>query len=340
MSGPCPVSASVVVTVTPNPVAGTITGTDSMCIGTLITLSDPAPGGIWSSVSAVASVSGSGLVTGLLRGTATIKYTVTNLCGTAVATKIIRIDSFPNAGSIVGIDSLCEGATFTFTDSKPGGVWNSINSKATVTSAGEVYGAAPGVDTITYTVGNTCGTASTNTVVAIKPLPHVGPIVCDSVVCQYGYLAFSDSVPGGFWTQSNDHGMFTGPGSYYGLTLGTDTLYYSLNNSCGGTYATKRITIIDCDKSGVTILPAGPQVRIFPNPASSVLNIEWMNMAPGGANIIMTDVMGRIVLNNEITSIGNGITELNISGIKEGIYLVTIHSDSAHFTSKITIGRW
>ena len=67
------------VTIYPLPDAGTISGIDSVCPRHSISLSDTVSGGTWGSTNvSIASVSGSGIVTGALSGTDTITYTVSN----------------------------------------------------------------------------------------------------------------------------------------------------------------------------------------------------------------------------------------------------------------------
>jgi hypothetical protein len=77
--------------VNPLPSAGTITGGTSVCETHTLALSNSVTGGAWTSSSGNATVSGTGVVTGVTAGTATISYTVTNSCGSASATSIITI---------------------------------------------------------------------------------------------------------------------------------------------------------------------------------------------------------------------------------------------------------
>lgn len=66
------------------PVAGVILGTDTVCFGMWVSLSDVTAGGVWSSLNtSLATVSGTGRVYGTAIGSDTIYYTVTNICGTA-----------------------------------------------------------------------------------------------------------------------------------------------------------------------------------------------------------------------------------------------------------------
>jgi hypothetical protein len=66
----------------------TISGGSSVVAGSTTGLTASVAGGSWSSSSTgVASVNASGVVTGVAAGSATISYTVSNGCGSAVATK-------------------------------------------------------------------------------------------------------------------------------------------------------------------------------------------------------------------------------------------------------------
>jgi hypothetical protein len=80
------------VTILPFPAAGTISGPDSVCPGYTISLSSTVSGGVWSSsASSVATVSATGVVSGIVAGTAIISYTYTNFCGSASATRTVKV---------------------------------------------------------------------------------------------------------------------------------------------------------------------------------------------------------------------------------------------------------
>ncbi len=176
-------SATATKTITVNPLAipGTITGATAVCAGATITLTDVAAGGAWSSSNTTAAVTG-GIVTGVTAGTDTISYAVTNTCGTMAATYTITINPLPAAGTITGASSVCQGVTITLTDAASGGVWSSSNTSATV-SGGVVFGVSAGVDTISYAVTITCGTATATKAVTINPLPSAGTITGAATVC-------------------------------------------------------------------------------------------------------------------------------------------------------------
>ncbi len=74
----------ICVSINPVPESGIVSGKNSICPGQLDTLTETAIGGYWGLTNtAIAHISSTGLVTGLLPGLDTIVYTDTNFCGTA-----------------------------------------------------------------------------------------------------------------------------------------------------------------------------------------------------------------------------------------------------------------
>ncbi len=134
-----------------------ISGPDTACIGTTITLADATPGGAWSSSNtSVAVVSSGGVVAGVSTGPVTITYT-TSGCS---AIKNIYVNTLPSPGTISGSYYVCAIPT-AFTATVTGGVWGVTNTSiAGVSTAGAVFAIAPGLDTVTYAVTNGCGTST------------------------------------------------------------------------------------------------------------------------------------------------------------------------------------
>jgi len=87
-------NCSFTVTVKVQPNAGSLSCTPNICVGATTTItSNGTAGGSWISLHpAVATVDAtSGLIKGISTGTATIKYTVSNSCGTKYATRSITV---------------------------------------------------------------------------------------------------------------------------------------------------------------------------------------------------------------------------------------------------------
>ncbi len=155
-----------------------ISGSTDVCRGSTIALTATPSGGRWSAVNVNATVTASGVVTGVILGTDSIKYIAINMCGSDTAFHRIVINGVPRTPVITGPDTVCEGSTINLSvvlDTGTG-VWSYVTGHVTVTSAGAVRGISPGVDTVKFRVSNSCGT-----VVVIHPITVYSVHYCDSV---------------------------------------------------------------------------------------------------------------------------------------------------------------
>jgi len=100
--------ATTVVTVLPMP--GAIMGVPSVCVGSSTALTDPMPSGTWSSSAPTVAVvgGGTGLVTGMSPGTATISYSTSPGC---TATMVVTVNANPSITSVSSTDPTTCGAT-------------------------------------------------------------------------------------------------------------------------------------------------------------------------------------------------------------------------------------
>lgn len=224
------VAASTIITVNPLPTVAPITGPSSVCVPLTITLSTTSTGGTWSSSSSgVASVTPTGVVTGVTAGTATISYSVTNSCGTIVATKPVTVNLFPDAGIISGPTQVCTGKTITLTSTVGGGTWSGGAPSASVSpTSGVVTGIAPGTATISYMLVNGCGPAYATYIVTVNLTPDSGSIAGPGGVCQGSTITLTETSPGGVWTSSSSNATISPLGVVTGVTPGTATIHYNI----------------------------------------------------------------------------------------------------------------
>ena len=221
---------------TVNAVPATISGATSVCIGTTTALTDVTIGGTWSSsTTAVATVSASGVVSGLSFGTTTISYKVSTGCSTQL---IVSVNTNPSP--ISGITHLCLGTTTALTDASTGGNWSSSNpAVASVDVFGNVSGIAAGTATITYSIATGCRVTQS---VTVNALPSA--ISGASAVCSGSTMTLSDITAGGTWSSTNA-GLATvsGTGVVSGSTgtFGVDTINYTITAT--GCASSKTITI-------------------------------------------------------------------------------------------------
>ena len=173
-SGCSTTSAAEAVTVNPLPVVSSITGASNVCVGSTTTLASSTAGGTWSSSDAgVASVSASGVVTGLTAGTTTITYSVTNGNGcTNETTASVTVNAAPTTPVIVssGPTTICPSSTVTLT--APAGftyAWsNGALTQSITVSQTDVY-----TVTITNAAGCSATSAGVNVVVEDLTAPNL-----------------------------------------------------------------------------------------------------------------------------------------------------------------------
>lgn len=256
-------SAVKTVSVNPQPVAGTISGTDVICAGNGTTLtSNGTAGGVWtSSNTSVATVSASGIASGIAGGTAGISYTVTNTCGSASTGKTITINPLANAGTITGTATVCPGAVTTLsTDGDGGGTWVSANTAlATVSATGVVTGIAAGSVRISYTVTNGCGTNLSAVIVTVTPLANPGTLSGTLTVCAGANTTLAaNGTGGGVWTSTNTAAATVNAvnGIVTGINNGNTTISYTVTNGCGSVAATAIVTVAPLPGSPGTITGA------------------------------------------------------------------------------------
>ncbi len=234
---------------------GAISGATTFCQGTTSSLaSSGATGGVWtSSTVGVASVNSSGIVSGVSAGTATITYTVTNVCGSAFTTTTVHINPLATPGVVSGLSSICVGTSTLFTASgTTGGTWSSSNASiASVNTSGTVYGITAGSAVISYAVTNVCGTVSAiRTITVIAPPATAGTITGPATVCSGAHITLADTVAGGSWGSGSTHATINSTGVVTGLSAGAAVISYTLTNACGSASATYTITVIGTPHAG------------------------------------------------------------------------------------------
>jgi len=101
---------------------------------------------------------------------------------------------------------------------------------------------------------------------------------------------------------------------------------YNFSVAMSGSYDCTTLTVTD-GLAGVGIANnATANVTIYPNPASTVLNVN----AEGFNKVEITNLLGQVVMADAISS----QAQLNVSNLNEGIYFVRLSGDNGTYTQK------
>ena len=279
----CSSSSSVTVTVNPLPTPS-VSGTASMCAGSTSqltgTLGFNAPAtsatAVWgTSASGIATVSNTGLVSGVSAGTSVISYTVTdNLGCIATSSVTVTVKALP-VPTITGVTPVCVGSTMAPTYASgfvspavsATATWTtSASGVATVnTSTGVVTGVSSGTSVITYTVTDNLGcSSSTTTTVTVNPLPTIsftnngvpaGQVCIGNTITINGNATGSGlihawSVTGSSVTPTSGTGSTI---TLTGTSAGTATVVYTVTSGAGCSTSSSMVVTVNG-------LPANPTI--------------------------------------------------------------------------------
>jgi gliding motility-associated-like protein len=248
------VSATRDVTVTKAPIAGTISGNQTICSNTTTVFSTTSTGGTWSSDKpTIATVNASGLVSGVSAGIAIISYTVvgTGGCTNAITTRTVTVTAAPIIGTLSGNQNICENLTTTFTSTSTGGTWSSIQpSIATINAtSGLVKGITAGTATMTYLIKGTggCLDVSATRDITVSSAPNAGTISGISSICQGQTTTFTTTSSGGSWSSLNANVAVIDATTGFTTTLigGSTTIKYTVLGvgNCPNAVASKSLTV-------------------------------------------------------------------------------------------------
>lgn len=226
----CKTTCNGLVSITVSCRAGVISGSDNVCVGQTITMTESVAGGTWSTDNiAVGTIDPA---TGVLRGIGALPggtwvnviYEITPGTPGCRTTKAVLVKPLP--APISGPPSVCSEYCITLTDATAGGFWSSADvSVGTIGSAtGVMCGVAAGSVDISYTDPTTSCSITRTFIVNATPPPILGV----PRVCVLGTTTLSDAVAGGGWSSSDGSVATINPttGLMTGMGAGTATISY------------------------------------------------------------------------------------------------------------------
>ena len=253
----------------------------------------------------------------------------TNYCMTSQTVQV-NILAAPTLSVVASNTLFCSGHMVTLTASGANSyIWNTGPTTASIS----VIPAATFTYSVKGTGSNGCANI-TSGIINVNPSPNVAATANQNSVCVNQSIqltaqgantyTWNNSATGSQYTTS----AFTATGSLtYTVQLqGTD------NTGCVGTnFVSVTVLVQACETVGVTEYSNSNQIKIYPNPANEILNVEFENMT---TEIKMVDFSGKEVLSVKNTK------QINVSELPEGVYFIFISNDkNEKVTGKLLIAR-
>jgi gliding motility-associated-like protein len=316
----CSATSSVTsVTVNPLPVVNAITGSNAVCTGSTIALANTTPGGIWSSsVSTIAVIGSSGVLTAVSAGTTNVSYTVTdaNNC-TASVSSSKTVNPLPSM-TITNPAAVCAPAAVDITQpfitagSDPAADL-SYWTDATATNLFITPNAAsnPGTYYIKGTLPATGCSSIRSVIVTVNSLPSFS-INHPAAVCE---PATVDITAAGI-TKGTASALTL---SYWRNQTATTALAAPASLTVSGTYYIKGVAVTGC----AVVLPVSVTVNPLPNGS---LQIPAVSFICDGTPLTLTasDAFAYQWLNNQLP-IGGAVAAVYTASVA-GNYSVQFSS--------------
>ncbi len=79
---------------------------------------------------------------------------------------------------------------------------------------------------------------------------------------------------------------------------------------------------------------------MYPNPAQTSLNINFQSSASSNVSVQITDILGKVVMNNSFTADeGYNSYKMNVENLNKGIYIVVVENNKSRTTQRLVIAR-
>jgi hypothetical protein len=193
---------------------------------------------------------------------------------------------------------------------------------------------------VTETITETSCMATTQTEVNIKPLPVVF-IGNDTSMCHNHTVTFDAGNPDAqswVWSTGETTQTITVDSSGVGFSGQKElSVIVTGANGCSSGDAIT-LTIDDCSGIGENAYKLG--INIFPNPGKGLFTLELNAEKQDVVNLFILDARGvKVYEENNLELNGQTFVEIDLNGLSEGMYLLTIQGDGVSVAKKLMVQR-
>jgi len=280
-----------------------------------------------------------------------------NVCGlsTPVRSRTVTLNVLPAPTAITGpVDGLCNASNANYLVNAVSGAssynWtaptnSSINSGANGNNISVNFNGSFTTGNITVAAVNNCGVGATRSL-ALKAAPATpGTITGPATACAGSNQSYSISTVQGAsnytWTIPGGAIINSGQGSknlslnYGSVASSNGIITVKSSNTCG-TSTAKVLSVVTtvCPRIG----DITTQLQVYPNPASSFINVSFILDQSQSANISLRDAAGRVVYCKSIdATAGINNQEVELSNLASGVYFVQLQTATATENSRLII---
>lgn len=251
--------------------------------------------------------------------------TVTNCAGTDTASFSVTTEPAPNAVITPSALDACAGVNTPITLSASGGVsysWSNGSTNPTI-----VLNDVSESGQYIVTASNNCGVtaASTPITINIYPVPPIPSVT-------YNNGTFTSSAPTG--NQWYLNGLAVSGATNVTYQPNMDAIknltvqVRVTNNGCSSDFSDGLVSVEDA--------ASAKSISIYPNPASSLLNISFNNLV-GPQNIAIKNVLGQTVYTQTVVASNSTVATIPVEQFVKGVYFVTINNGSQEFTQRVIV---
>lgn len=219
--------------------------------------------------------------------------------------------------------AICLGETVNLLSTSTGGInynWYINNSFVASSTSYNFTPASSGTYDVKLVVddGNCADSSETTLQVVDLPVVDLG---FDTTICIGDTIVFDATISNGSyeWQDASTNPTYAAyTAGVYGVTV-TDAI------GCTGT-DTVEVMLIDCS-AGIAEQDL-KEIRVYPNPSSSLITIEGIE---GEFHVSIYSMIGELILDDF------GTTQLNVSALESGLYLIQIHQNGSVYSERLIV---
>ena len=278
-------------------------------------------------------------ITATTAGNYTVSVTNANPCdgaGTSAAVTV-TVTQAPTPTIIAGgVTTFCDGGSVVLTSELANGYnWSNGATTQSVTVD------ASGTYTVTVTNTNTClGAGSSNTInVTVNDNP-----VAEAAIASINGLAVtfentSTDATKYEWNFGDNGGasLAAEPTYTYGVA-GEYTVTLTVENANGCSDVT---TLVVSVSVGIEEKDAFNSIKLYPNPTANYATLSMDLINNSDVHVLVFDLAGKLVhdIKNERLFAGEHQVKIDMTGLNNGLYLVTIKADKAVVSKRLVVNK-